>query len=247
MSSELRTAPRYFLMSKLTATVDSHEATVVDLSVKGARLQLTQPLLVGTNIPFAMSTPDSAITAQATVLWCQIAALALDDEETDRYLAGVTFDRPLSPLGHVIDDLLQSELAIPIHDSRGEERYRVTSPLSAGFGEIARTRILDLSIRGARIGTREPLAVGEEAVLQFRIEPGDAPMRVRATVMWCRAAERRGGFESGLHIEGEEIGMRATIERLCIANRARVDMNSLRRKFDPMRSGPSSGLLSLVC
>jgi hypothetical protein len=246
MSSELRTAPRYFLMSKVIAMIDSHEATVVDLSVKGARLQLTQPLLVGTQIPFAMSTPDSTITAQATVLWCQIAALALDDEETDRYLAGVTFDRPLSPLGHVIDDLLQSDLAIPIHDCRGEERYRVTAPLNASFGEIARSRILDLSVRGARIGMREPLAVGEEAVLQFRIEPRDVPLRVRAVVMWCRAAERRGGFEAGLRIEGEELGMRAVIERLCIANQARVDMNSLRRKFDPMRSGSTAGLLSLV-
>ena len=45
MSNDFRTVPRYFLTSGLPAMIDELEVSVVDLSIKGARLQVTEPIL----------------------------------------------------------------------------------------------------------------------------------------------------------------------------------------------------------
>ncbi len=104
-------------------------------------------------------------------------------------------------------------------------------------------RILDLSIRGARIAADRMVPPGTTAPLRFRIERKHIDLN--AEMVWCRPAERRGGFECGLRIEGDEKLLRQIIAHLCTQNQARIDLHSLRRKFDPMR-GEAAGLLALV-
>lgn len=245
MTSDFRRFPRYFLPSGIPATLAEVSASVVDLSVKGARLQTTQQLVVGEKVPFAFTTSESTITTGATVLWCQLAALALDDDESDRYLAGITFDDTVPAVDRVIDDLIAHEQAIAIEDSRSSERYGLTTPLHASFGELGVVRVADLSIRGARIATKSALTVGTTTALRFRLEPGPS-VDIAATVAWCHPCERKGGFEAGLHIVGEEALLRAVIAQMCMKKQARVDLNSLRRKFDPMRSLHMSGMVALA-
>jgi hypothetical protein len=245
MLSDFRRHPRYFLPAGLHASLAEVEANVVDLSVKGARLQVLQPLVVGAKLPFALVTSGGTITTGATVLWCQMAALALDDEESDRYLAGIVFDVALPLVAHVLDMLIASEEAIAIQDSRTTERYCVGIPLAASFGEKSEVRVSDLSIRGARINCREQIRIGTKASLRFRLEPGPA-VDVEAIVVWCRPCDRKIGYEIGLAISNEEPLLRAVVAQMCMRKQARVDLNSLRRKFDPMRSAPLSGLVALA-
>jgi hypothetical protein len=40
----------------------------------------------------------------------------------------------------------------------------------------------------------------------------------------------------GLQIAGHEDALRLAIHRLCMRNEARIDLHSLRRKFDSMRT-----------
>ena len=47
MATDFRTAPRYFIMSALPSTLGEAEANVVDLSIRGARLQVMQPFAIG--------------------------------------------------------------------------------------------------------------------------------------------------------------------------------------------------------
>ena len=246
MSSDFRREPRYFLPNGLPALLAQIEATVVDLSVRGARLQITQALVVGAKMPFALNASGSSISVDATVLWCQMAALALDDDESDRYLAGVIFDHAVPQIGTVINSMIAADEAIAIEDARSTERYCVITPLTASFGDRPEVRILDLSIRGARIGSRQQVRIGTKVALRFRLEPGPS-VDVYATAVWCRPSERRTGcFEIGLSITGEESLMRAVIAQMCMRKQARVDLNSLRRKFDPLKSTHMSGLVALA-
>ncbi|HEY8131465.1 MAG TPA: PilZ domain-containing protein [Thermoanaerobaculia bacterium] len=244
MATDFRTAPRYFVMSALPATLDQAEANVVDLSARGARVQLTQPFNIGATVQFKLQTERGTITTQATVSWCRMAALALDEMECDRYLCGVMFDEEQPAVMRVIDDLVSSEMAMRIEDARATERYEMTKELSGSFGMQSSVRILDLSIRGARIGTDRPVPVGTAAALRFRVDKKHIDLY--AEMVWCKPAERRSGFECGLRIEGEESLLRQVIAQLCTHNQARIDLHSLRRKFDPMHGEKPSGLLALV-
>jgi hypothetical protein len=245
MLSDFRRFPRYFLPGGLHGRLGQIEASVVDLSLKGARLQVTQPLAVGAKMQFALMTNGGTIVTNATVLWCQMAALALDDQESDRYLAGVVFDETVPLIGNVLDGLIAAEEAIAIQDSRSTERYCITVPFTASFGDRCEARVLDLSIRGARIGTHQQIRIGTRASLRFRLEPGPS-VDITATVVWCRPSERKQGFEMGLNIVDEEPLLRAVIAQMCMRKQARVDLNSLRRKFDPMRKSSMSGLVALA-
>ena len=247
MSNDFRTVPRYFLTTGLPAMIGELEVSVVDLSIKGARLQVTEPVPLGAVVPLIIWADERTVTTKATVLWCQLVALSMNDEEMDRYLCGVMFEKVVPEISDVIEELMGSGDALPIEDARNVERYRITAPLTANFGDLALARLLDLSVRGARVGTRNPIEVGTVATLRFRLGPKEASVEVVGTVMWSRPADRRGGYESGMRIEGEEALLRAAIAQLCMHNHARIDLNSLRRKFDPLRStGTTSGVIALV-
>lgn len=245
MFTDLRRHPRYFLPSGIPAIVHEARANIVDLSMKGARVQVTQPLALGAKVPFALMANGSTIRTEATVLWCQMVALALDEDESDVYLAGVVFPDELATVGAVLDKMIAADEAIAIQDSRSTERYAITIPLYASFGDrLTEVRLLDLSIRGARVGAKAALRVGTETSLRFRLDPGPS-VDVVAKVVWCRPSDRKLGFEVGLSINGEEALLRAVIAQMCMRKQARVDMHSLRRKFDPVGT-KRSGVLALT-
>ena len=173
-----------------------------------------------------------------------MAALALDDIETDRYLCGVMFDQEQPLVMKVIEELVTAEMAMRIEDSRGTERYEITTQMTGSFGMHSPIRILDLSCRGAKIATDRLVPPGTIGPLRFRVDRKHIDLD--AEMVWCRPAERRGGFECGLRVDGEEALLRQIIAQLCTQNHARIDLHSLRRKFDPMHGEKQPGLLELV-
>ncbi len=244
MPIDFRAVPRFFMMTALPVTFGYAEANVVDLSVRGARLQVTRPYVVGPTLPLVCTAAERQIVPEATVSWCRMAALSLDDEESDRYLVGIAFDRDIPEIKDVVDNLLNREEAMRIEDARAAERYTITAQLTGSFGIYSPVRLLDLSIRGARIGSDRPVVEGTSAPLRFRV--GRQHIDLNAIMVWSRPAERRGGFEAGLRIDGEEELLRQIIAHFCTQNQARIDLNSLRRKFDPMHGEATTGLLALV-
>jgi hypothetical protein len=244
MPTDFRTAPRYFVTGALSAMFGNAAANVVDLSMRGARLHMTQPFTIGSSMRFVVEAAGQIISVQATVSWCRMAALALDEYENDRYLVGIMFDSEQPTVTKVIDDLVATELAMRIEDARDTERYEITTQLTGSYGMHSPIRVLDLSIRGARIGTDRQVPAGTVGSLRFRIDRKH--IDVNAEMVWCRPSESRGGFECGLRIEGEEALLRQVIAHLCTQNHARVDLQSMRRKFDPMHGEKQPGLLALV-
>ena len=244
MATDFRTVPRFFIMTALPAILGEAEANVVDLSVRGARVQLTKPFAIGAALQFTLRTEIATVSTRVTVSWCRMAALALDDSECDRYLCGVMFDQEQPAVMNIVDGLLSREMAMRIEDARGNERYEITTQLTGTFGMQSPVRILDLSITGARISTDRPVPVGTAAALRFRVDRKH--IDVYAEMVWCRQSERRNGYECGVRIQGEESLMRHVIAQLCTHNHARIDLNSLRRKFDPMQRDKQPGLLTLV-
>lgn len=245
MLRDLRTAPRYFLLTTLPASIDCTPSYVVDLSTKGARLQLMQPLTTGARLPFALPGSGGTVTVPATVLWCRMAAMAMDDAESDRFLAGVVFERRIPELEPVIAELVAAEAALPIEDYRAVERFRLAAPVAASFCAIWNAHVPDISTRGARLRTDRLLAIGSAGMLHLRLHGQQTP-GVRATVVWSRQADHKQYFESGLSIVDEERWLCALIEELSLRQEVKVDSASMRKKFNPFAATGHSGLLELV-
>lgn len=245
MLRDLRTGPRYFLLTTLSATIDGTAVYVVDLSTKGARLQLMQPLTAGIKLPFVLPLNGGTAAVPATVLWCRMAAMALDDAESDRFLAGVAFEREMPEIESVIAELVTGEGALLIEDHRTVQRFRLAAPVVASFGDIRNAHVSDISTCGARLRTNNLLAVGSAGMLHFRIHGHETP-GVEATVSWSRLADHKQYFESGLAIVNEERWMSALIEELSMRQEVIVDLASLRKKFNPFAATSHSGLLELI-
>lgn len=233
MRDELRSEARYFVVTPVAAEIGGINADLVDLSTRGARLQTVERQVAGATVPLTLRTGGVSIATSATVVWCEVAALAFSDDESDRYLCGVAFGGSLSMIKHLIDDLTASKSAIPIEDSRVSERYRVIAPLTASFCEHNGLRVLDLSIRGARLSTPSILEHGTSGRLRFTINGAETHVWLPATVVWSRPAERKGRFETGLRIVDAEDWLRTVIGELALREGVVIETGSLRRKFDP--------------
>ena len=244
MSHDLRTEGRFFVVTPLQAEINGVNADLVDISSKGARLQVTQSIKTGQPVPFTLRTSDAAIATKATPVWCEMAAMSLCDDEMDRYFCGVTFDRSLSVITHLIEDLVAAGSAISMADNRNSTRYRVIAPLSASFGELGSLRVLDLSIRGARLMTPSLLKTGGSGRLRFAINGDDTPVWLPATVMWSRPAERKGRFEAGLRISDAEDWLKTVIDELALRDGVVIETDSLQRKFNPL-GGQNAGLVGI--
>jgi hypothetical protein len=247
MGNDKRKLPRYFMLTPVAATVSGRNAEIIDLSDQGARIQLTERVAPGIHLPFSVDTGGASVVTTATVLWCELAAISLmDDDESDRYYCGIAFERSLSAIAHFIEDLVAQRSAVPMEETRNGERYRLLAPLTAFIDIHSSGRVLDISTRGLRMGTARMLPIGTLQKFRLRMGGREMPVDITATVIWSRPAERIGRFESGLQIEEGEEAMRAVIEELSIRNEIAVQPNTLERKFNPLASKPLSGLLGVL-
>src|SRR5437899_8637348 len=107
----IRSSPRYFMLPPLFATAGNESVRIIDLSLKGARLELNAPLRVGSRQRLVVTTTDGVVNEQVTVLWSQIDDLSVDSG-IDRYMAGVEFDGQPASVGELIDRLLSCHNAV---------------------------------------------------------------------------------------------------------------------------------------
>jgi hypothetical protein len=231
--SSLRSMSRYFLIPPLQAVIDSDPARLIDLSLKGLRVETTTALPVGSRVRFRVQAARVSVDVVANVVWSQIDDLSLNDS-SDRYLSGMTFDETPREIGELIQRLLEANVAVAIEDNRNADRYRIAFPLTGSFGS-RHASLIDLSINGARLAVRQFVQPGTVDTLAFQVDSEMGPIVADATVAWCLGAQRQG-FEAGLKIPGHEDALRLAIHRLCVRNEARVDLHSLRRKFDSLRT-----------
>ena len=61
-------------------------------------------------------------------------------------------------------------------------------------------RMLDLSVDGASVFTREALTIGQAVGLEIAIQQGDV-FQVRGQVRWSKGVDQRDGFASGVQFE----------------------------------------------
>ena len=246
MSHDLRTEARYFIVTPLDAELGGINADVVDISTRGARLQVTQRVQPGREMPFALRMADATIETVATPVWCDVAAFSLRDDELDRFFCGITFNHSVSLIKHLIDDLVAARTAVPIAENRANDRYRVIAPLTASFADLGSLRVLDISIRGARVTTPALLEAGTSGRLRFTINGNDTHVWLPATVVWSKPAQRKGRFEAGLRITDAEHWLKIVIDELALRDGVVIDADGLRRKFDPFVAKPVSGLVGVV-
>lgn len=230
MEKDQRTGPRYFLNPPLPGLVSGNSARIVDIGAKGVRVELQQRLQAGA----AVDVIFAACRIPGTVLWCQIDALNFSSND-DFYLAGIAFRTPLPEIEELGVSLAKRGEAIHIVEMRANDRYRITAPLTGSFGDIAPVSIVDLSITGARIALLENVRPGHAQRLRFQVDDQTGPVSVEATVVWCSPSPIMREFYAGLEIAAGEEVLRKAIHRLCTRDEARIDMDSLKRKFDALR------------
>ncbi|HEX9162919.1 MAG TPA: PilZ domain-containing protein [Thermoanaerobaculia bacterium] len=230
MRNECRTVPRYFLIPAVPALVEGTPARVVDMGIKGARLEVRRPFEPGATVDLVIDS----IPIKATVLWCQIDALNFSHDH-DGYLAGVAFSQASTAVDELLTEISSRGGAIRIEEMRSHDRYRITAPLTGSFGDIAPVSIVDISVAGARIALLKRVIAGQTETLRFQVDDNTGPISVDAKIMWCRPSPIIREHYAGLSIDGQEDILRPAIHRLCTRNEARIDLDSLKRKFDALR------------
>ena len=231
MERDLRSVPRYFLNPPLNGAVDGNPAKIIDLSTKGARVEMVHPLEAG-NSYYLIVSPD--ITVEVRALWSELDSLHLDSIH-DSYLIGLSFERQSRVVGEFLDELSGRGVAMRIEDFRSCDRYRLTAPITGTFGDSSPVSLLDISLRGARVSAPEKIGIGAGDHLRFQVDGEDGPIDVHGRVVWAKSGTA-GQYEAGIAILGQDDRMRAAIHRLCIRGEARIDLDSLRRKFENLRS-----------
>ncbi len=230
MKRDNRSVPRYFLLPPVEATVEGTPARVVDMGLRGARLELQRPFEPGATVDVIIDT----IPVKAIVLWCQVDALNFASDH-DGYLAGVAFEKASTAVNELLTDISGRGGAIRIEEMRSHDRYRITAPLTGTFGDIAPVSIVDLSVAGARIAMLQRVVPGHIETLRFQVDDQTGPINVSAKVMWCKPSPIIREHYAGLDIDAEQETLRIAIHRLCRRNEARIDLDSLKRKFDALR------------
>lgn len=230
MKRDQRSVPRYFLLPPVDAIVEGTPARVVDMGIRGARLEVERPFDPGATVDLLIDT----IPVKATVLWCQVDALNFASDH-DGYLAGVAFEKASTAVDELLTHISGRGGAIRIEEMRSHDRYRITAPLTGTFGEIAPVSIVDLSVAGARIAMLQRVMPGHTESLRFQVDDETGPINISARVTWCKPSPIIREHYAGLEIEGEQEILRTAIHRLCRRNEARIDLDSLKRKFDALR------------
>jgi hypothetical protein len=64
-----RSYPRYFLIPPLFGTAGRESVRVIDLSLKGARVELNGPLPVGSRQRLLIATTNGVVDKEVLVLW----------------------------------------------------------------------------------------------------------------------------------------------------------------------------------
>jgi hypothetical protein len=219
----------------MAAAVDGKPVSLVDLSTKGARLELSGVLNPGTQVHLQVGTPHGKLSVEGTVLWCQIDELLLDGSE-DRYLGGLMFREQQPAIAALLEELTAADAAVLIEDFRCEDRYTMTAPLTGSFGDVvAPVSIVDLSLHGGRLSMHSKIESGTTGSLRFQVDEETGPIDVFAKVVWSARAHDSIGYSAGLNIEKSEDPLRMAVQRLCARGEARIDGLSLRRKFDAVR------------
>jgi hypothetical protein len=226
MKRDLHSVPRYFLIPPIPAMAEGTPARVVDMGLRGARLEVRRPFEPGSSIDVIIDT----IPVKATVLWCQVDALNFATDH-DGYLA----DKASTAVDELLTDISVRGGAIRIEEMRSNDRYRITAPLTGTLGEIAPVSIVDISVAGARIAMLHRVLPGSEHQLRFQVDDETGPIDVTALVQWCKPSQIVREHYAGLKIDGEQEVLRGAIHRLCKRNEARIDLDSLKRKFDALR------------
>ena len=210
--------------------VEGTPGRVVDMGIRGARLEVSRPFEPGTTIDLIIDT----IPVKASVLWCQVDALNFS-ADSDGYLAGVAFSQASTAVDELLTEISVRGGAIRIEELRSHDRYRITAPLTGTFGDIAPVSIVDISVAGARIAMLQRVLPGSSHELRFQVDDETGPISIEANVMWCKPSPVLREYYAGLHIDGEQDILRTAIHRLCTRNEARIDLDSLKRKFDALR------------
>jgi hypothetical protein len=200
------------------------------MGIRGARLEVRRSFEPGATIDVVIDS----IPVKATVLWCQVDALNFASDH-DGYLTGVAFSQASTAVDELLTELSASGSAIRIEEMRSHDRYRITAPLTGTLSNLGPVSIVDLSVAGARIAMVSRVISGSRHQLKFQVDDITGPIEVEAEVMWCKPSPIIREHYAGVSIDGHEELLRRAIHRLCTRNEARIDLDSLKRKFDALR------------
>jgi PilZ domain-containing protein len=230
MKQDLRTGPRYFLNPPIPGSANSTDVRIVDVGARGCRIELRESIDPASKLDISLGP----LKLKGTVLWCQVDALNFSCDY-DGYLAGIAFESPSDEAERFAWQLAEEGKAVRIEEMRAYDRYRITAPLTGSFGEIAPVSIVDVSVAGARVAMLHRVPAGQTGTLRFQVDDETGPVDLEATVKWCRPSPIIREHYAGLEIPAAEERLREVIHRLCTRNEARIDIDSLKRKFDMLR------------
>jgi hypothetical protein len=223
----LRTAERYLLQPPLAGHFGLAAVSICDISAKGARFTHGQTLAMGEKalLRIVLDGRAAPVQLEAAVVWTEI-----DPVVPSRFVSGVRTYAAPDVVDALLAQLQKAKRTTRIEELRGSDRFALQQPVDGRFGG-APVAIENLSVRGARIVTTQPLGAGACAAFSF------LDVDVTAQVAWCAIKSLDPTlYRAGLSIAEKAERMRLAIGRLCESGQASLDTHSLALKLKIIRA-----------
>lgn len=228
----LRTAERFLIAPPLHGQFASSQVSVSDISVKGARFRHTHPVEMGQKSLLQLTIDGLPLTnLEAVVVWTKADPFA-----PGRFMSGVRTYIEANLIDGVLAHLQGTKRTTRIEELRSTDRFDLLPALDGQWnGE--RTRIENLSARGARIETPRALAASATGLLTFAVPGADLRVSIHATVAWS-AVKSVGPsmYRNGLIIDEKPELLRLAIGHLSETGGASLDTHSLSLKLKVIRA-----------
>jgi len=223
----LRTSERFLLEPPISAQFGTSPVAICDISAKGARFRHGQPLEMGQKsvLRLAIEGRSAPLTLEAVIVWTQ-----LDAAVKGKFVSGVRTYAAAELVDGMLGHLRHTRRASRIEDLRATDRFDL-SPLLDGEWNGFAVRIENLSARGARIETPNPLDAGATGTLRLM------NIEVTAEVAWSALKSvNPAHYRNGLAIGEKSEQLRLAIGQLCENGRAALDTHSLGLKLKILRA-----------
>lgn len=229
----LRTAERFLIEPPLSAQFGASVVSVCDISSKGARFRHGHPVEMGQKsvLRLAVDGRPGSVSLEAVVVWTQTESAA-----AGKFVSGVrTYASPELVEG-MLRHLQTSHRTQRIEELRSADRFYIAPLLNAEFGGQP-VRIEDLSKKGTRIESMQPVPVGSAATLRFGLPSSSVSVEVNGSVVWSGIKSiDPHRFRAGLSIGDKPDSMRLAIGQLSETGQATIDTHSLALKLRIIRA-----------
>ena len=128
--SELRTTERFLFSESLQGRYGSGNITILDVSTRGAQIEHSQPIRLGTQARFWFKRGDVAVNVMALTIWSRLSKTP-NAEGKYLYRTGLRLEQENGEYSHALQALLDHGILTPDQESLEKKKQKELDKIAA--------------------------------------------------------------------------------------------------------------------